>query len=123
MKNSKGNINLTLVVALVVLVLSAKAFFAYGTDEYVTFTVTDKERIVNNTSEGTRSKYLVFTDKGTFENTDSLFYWKWNSSDLYGRIRKGETYKAHVYGFRVGFLSWYKNIVSVSPVLDAPEIQ
>lgn len=98
------------------LVLSIKALIAYTTDEQIVFTVEDKERIVNNTSEGTSSKYLIFTDKGVFENTDTLFYWKWDSSDLYGQIQEGKTYNAKVYGLRVGFFSLYKNIVDVKQV-------
>lgn len=58
-------------------------------------------------------KYLVFTDKGVFENTDSLLNFKWNSSDIYGELKAGETYTFNVYGWRVPFLSMYKNIVSV----------
>ena len=58
-------------------------------------------------------KYLVFTDKGVFENTDSLLNFKWNSSDIYGELKVGETYTFNVYGWRVPFLSMYKNITSV----------
>ncbi len=94
---------------LIGFILSFKMIVAYSTDEYVVFTLEDKERIVKQSS----SKYIIFTDKGTFQNTDTIFYWKWNSSDLYGNMKRGKTYKAHVYGFRFGLFSWYKNIISI----------
>lgn len=77
----------------------------------VTATVTDKVR-----TGGDNSKYLIFTDKGVFENTDSLVNGKWNSSDLYGQTKIGKTYTFTVRGLRVHFLSWYPNIVDEKPV-------
>jgi len=43
-------------------------------------------------------------------------YWRWDSSDLYGKIKVGETYEAKVYGWRMPIFSSYKNIVSVEEV-------
>lgn len=101
------------IVLSILLILAAthKGIIAYSTSEEVTFTVTDKERVTNSNDSST---YLIFTDKGTFKNIDTIWYWKWNSSDLYGNIEKGKTYKAKVYGFRFGLLSWYENIVEVT---------
>lgn len=80
---------------------------AYWTKETVTVTVTDKERI----NSGESSYYLVFTDGEVFKNKDSLLYFKFNSSDIYGRLEPGNTYELTVYWFRVPFLSMYRNIV------------
>ena len=96
---------------------ASSAGIAYGTKDTVTFTVTDKERIVESDSDGnTTSKYLIFTDNGTFENTDTVWYFKFQSSDLYGKLKRGQTYEADVYGFRVGWLSMYKNIIDAREV-------
>jgi hypothetical protein len=116
MRKNNNYFKRPLVLIIITAILSFNFFIAYGTDKYVKFTVTDKERIVNNTSEGSSSKYIIFTNRGTFENTDTVFYWKWNSSDLYSSIKKDKTYIAHVYGFRVGFLSLYQNIISAEPL-------
>ena len=63
------------------------------------------------------SKYLIFTetDNGNivFENTDSLLRNKWNSSDIYARLKVGEEYTIKTCGYRVNFLSWYQNIIEV----------
>lgn len=77
----------------------------------VTATVEDKERVCSGSND---CKYLIFTDEGTFENTDTLLQGKFDSSDVYGRIKVGETYTFEVAGFRQGFLSMYPNILSVS---------
>lgn len=91
--------------------------------EYVA-TVTDKERITETStdSEGrTRvsSKYLVFTELDNnevrvFQNTDSLIEWKWDSSNMQARLKKGERFKIETYGWRVPFLSMYENIVGAT---------
>jgi hypothetical protein len=51
-------------------------------------------------------------EKEVFENSDSLFQWKWNSSDFQQELEIGKTYTFKVYGYRVPFLSWFRNIYS-----------
>lgn len=74
-------------------------------------TVAKTER-VTNLDTGT-SKYLVMTDKGTFENTDSWLELKANSSDIYGKLVPGKKVTITVYGIRFSPMSMYKNIVSL----------
>ena len=76
--------------------------------------IQDKERIVTGSGDQQESKYLIFTDAETFENTDSLLAMKFNSSDLYGSIKEGATCDFTVTGWRVPLLSWYRNILSAS---------
>ena len=75
----------------------------------VNVTVTGKERVTS----GDSSKYLIFTEGETFENTDFLFVGKFNSSDIYGKIKEGETYTFAVGGLRIPILSSYRNIHEV----------
>lgn len=82
----------------------------YNAEEAVTFTVTGKERIVESSGETVTSKYLVFTDVETFENTDMMFIGKFNSSDIQGKLIVDSTYTATVYGWRVPFMSMYRNL-------------
>jgi len=62
-----------------------------------------------------RDKFLVFTDVGTFENTDAWYRFKFRSSDLQGKIisLKDKEVDITKYGWRFGLLSWYENIVGV----------
>ena len=85
-------------------------------DHTYAITVTNKERITEQNGDDIDSKYLIYgTDKKgqdyVFENTDSLFRGKFNSSDIYGSIKKDKIYEVTVVGYRVHFLSWYENII------------
>ncbi len=102
-------------LAICVLFLLAggcSAVFTYNTQDTLTATVTDKERIVTGAGDSTDSKYLVFTEHETLENTDTLWFFKFNSGDVQGSIHVGETYTFRVYGWRIPFLSSYRNIIS-----------
>jgi len=80
----------------------------HWTEDFVTVTINDKERVVN----GESSRYLVFTDVETFANSDDLRVGKFDSSDLYGRLQPGARYRLRVYGWRWPFFSTYRNIIS-----------
>lgn len=82
-------------------------------DHTCTATVTDKERIVDKDNT---SKYLIFTETEggkvvVFENTDSFFRGKFDSSDIQGSIKIGKTYDFTVIGYRIPLFSTYENIV------------
>ena len=108
--SSKSKLIPIITVVAISLLIIGMIGFPYWTADTVTFTVSEKERIMSRNS----SKYLVFTESEVFENSDSLMRWKWGSSDLYGELKEGATYKADVYGWRIPFLSMYRNIVSVT---------
>ena len=67
--------------------------------------VTGKERV--------DGQYLVYTDEETFKIEDSLIFGRFDSSDVYGMLKKGKRYRIKVFGIRSGFLSSYRNIVEV----------
>lgn len=73
--------------------------------------VVDKERVVKSNGESTESYYLIFTESGSYKLDDEFWYGNFNSSDWYGRIHRDSTYQFTTVGWRVGFLSWYPNIV------------
>lgn len=103
---------ISILVAIVVIgLITIDPILSYNTKSFVTFTVNDKATVINNTD----SQYLIYTTAGVFDDSDSLWYWKWNSSDVYNQLERGGTYTATVYGFRIPFLSLYKNIVIVTP--------
>lgn len=96
------------------------ALYNYGTEDTVRFTVDDLERITESDGETVTSKYLIFTEEGeTFENTDSLWRWKFDSSDMQGQLDEGKTYDARVYGWRIDWLSSYRNVFEVTEVQTA----
>src|SRR5690348_7835933 len=81
-----------------------------------TITVERSERVCSSSSKGssTDCKYLIWSRQGeVFQDVDVWYFFKWNSSDVVGRLRNGHTYHVTVSGWRVPFFSWYRNIVSV----------
>lgn len=83
---------------------------------------TEKSYEVTITDKGIKdSKYMVFTkdedeDVYPFEIADNIFYFRWDSSDMYGKIEIGNTYKIKTIGWRVPLFSWYENIVSAEKI-------
>ena len=94
------------VLVLLVLIVAYPVAY-YQTESEVSFTV--EEKGVKRSSERS-DKYLLYTDKGTFEITDLLFAGYFRSSDDYGKIRVKKKYKCNSYGWRNGFFSLYKNV-------------
>ena len=94
-------------VAIIIIVF-AVSYHSSAEDRLITIKST--ERVADNED----SKYLVWTTDGeTLEITDSLFFFRWDSSDTYGKLEEGKTYKVLVAGWRVPFLSMYENIIKI----------
>lgn len=106
-------------IAVLALWASVSCAYQRGTIEQIEITVTDRERIVDRSREGSSSRYLVFTDAGVFENTDALWHLKFSSSDLQGRLKPGRRFRVTVYGWRIPLISFYPNIVRIEKLLDA----
>jgi hypothetical protein len=122
-KMSKKNIIPCLIGAFVLFLIALlmMCFFRpinkISNERQVTVTVTDKA-VKNDSSE---SKYLVFTKDtngniATYEITDSLLKFRFNSSDVYAGIEVGKTYTFTIAGSRNEFLSWYPNIYEYQEV-------
>jgi hypothetical protein len=56
---------------------------------------------------------MVDTEKETFENTDSIFFGKFNSMDVQRVLRIGDKHTVVVAGRRVPLFSIYRNIIRV----------
>ena len=107
-----------LAVIIAIGAIGITAASVLNVNEYVVL-VTDKERVVSN--GGSESKYLVYCEEedGTvhvFENTDTIWRGKWNSSDIQAKLKSGCFYKVEVIGYRIPYLSCYQNIISVEKV-------
>lgn len=83
------------------------------------FTVASRERVTSGSGEGSRSYYLVWSKEGeVFCVTDSWSFLRFDSSDRYGKLRVGSHVTAQVAGWRVPFLSWYRNVVVIDDAGD-----
>lgn len=81
--------------------------------EAIIITVVDKERITTGSGESMKGKFVVYTENEVFENTDSWLFLKFNSADFQSRLKPGERYAVIVAGWRIPFLSRYRNIINI----------
>ena len=119
-KNTRTFFVVIMISAILVLSIGYEAIFSFNDTEY-TITVTDKERIYEGSGDTSSSKYLIFGDDDNgnslvFENTDCFIRGKWNSSNIQGQLKEGNTYKVTVVGYRVSLFSMYQNIIKIEEV-------
>lgn len=114
-RGSAEVIGIVLILVLAFFIFAGKGVVNLATRDYVTLNVTDKERVCNR---GAKCKYLVFSEGETLANYDTVWALKWNSSDIYGRVKKNKKYRFKVQGLRVPFFSWYRNIIGVEEVKE-----
>ena len=104
-----------LAILIFLIFLSSPIWYVYGTTDTVVATLNGTEVKASGSGQSFKQVYLVFTDQGVFENTDSLMMWKWNSSDFHNQLmgKNGRKLRLSYYGWRVPLLSWYPNIYQV----------
>jgi hypothetical protein len=107
-------VELALLILFIVGIISFKIISVTNIG-YVTAKIVKTERI---TYRGGNGYYLIFTNKEVFKNKDSTLLGKWDSSDLYAKLIEGKTYSFKVCGFRIPFLSEYRNIISFDEVTN-----
>lgn len=109
-------------IALVVIAVITVPVMNFSNDHTYTVTITDKERVTTQSAkDNIDSKYLIYGEDENgktyvFEDTDTLFRGKFNSSDVYGALKEGKTYELTVIGFRVHIFNWYENIIDFKVV-------
>ena len=99
---------------ILIIYLIISIIWSLNSHTYI-LTVTDKDRI----NKSNTSYYLVYGDDDdgntvVLKNKDSLWRWKWNSSDIQGQLKEGKTYEITVTGYRVPIFSQYENIINIS---------
>lgn len=125
-KKTKKVKGITIFMAAIMIAMLIFGVMSCFNDTEYTVTITGKDRITESkkNSDGhykISSKYLIFADDENgnslvFENIDCIFRWKFNSSNVQGKLKEGHTYKITVVGYRFSFLSWYQNIIKVEEI-------
>lgn len=107
-RNLWSSVSIVIGIVVALIVIAASPIVHFSTMETVlNVEILEKERVV--IKDG--SKYLIFTDREVFENVDSLWSLKFDSSDFYRNIRVGQVCTLTVTGFRIPVLSTYRNIL------------
>ena len=97
------------------------ALYAYLTRRRIVFVVREKGTLthgyVNNGRGTTYTNFMIYTsDDRALKNTNSLWYWKWRSTELQAKIQVGKKYSSEIYGWRIGAFNVYPNIISVKEI-------
>ena len=115
--NKKGELETFVIIVFGIIFLFAAIYglvyaFTNGSEK-----ITIEEKWVKH--KGHDAKYLVSTTDGqVFEITDSWIKGRWDSSNLYAKLKEGQTCKIDTQGFRAPFFSDYKNIITASCDVD-----
>lgn len=104
------------IVAVIILFVITPIVVEHALEKTVTFTVQDKAIKRDNSSNSNDDKYMIYTDNGVYEDTDSLAFLKFDSSDVYGQLKIGHTYRCDVTGVRIPFFSMQRNIIDCTEV-------
>ncbi len=110
-----------IIIGIIAFFLLLHFIYCRATLSNETITVSDKGIVMNNVSSdkynSTTSHYMVYTKNGqALKNTNNLWFWKWTSDELQGKLKKGKKYKIKTWGIRVPFLGWYKHILSATEI-------
>lgn len=82
-------------------------------DHVATCTVTGKDRTSGSGDSGSSDMRVYTKQCDTLHDSDSMWRGKYNSSNLFGQIQIGHTYRFEVAGYRSGILSAFPNIVAI----------
>lgn len=113
-------IGVLLVLALIVLSIGGDFLLSHTNNRVETIRVVSKDDQITNTGTyqhpSVGHQYLIFTNQGVFKDTDNFWLWKFDSSDLYGQLLVGRTYRCKVHGTRNHFTSGYPDLISCRKV-------
>lgn len=109
------------IVGFIILVLLLNYWYCVATISHETITVSDKGVVVNaySTGEGggAVSRYMIYTTNGqAIANTNNIWFWKWRSDELQGKLKKGRKYKIKTWGVRIPWLGLFKHIISATEI-------
>ena len=85
-------------IALILIIILLHRWYCVATVSSETITVSDKGIVVESygsgESAGTMSHYMVYTTNGqALKNTNNIWFWKFRSDELQGKLKKGKKYK------------------------------
>jgi hypothetical protein len=109
-----------LIIALVIVGSVSKLYFTTMTEVVNNCKVERlvQQQIISNGDNGSIStgyRYLVITNKETFICESSLLNGKFNNSDIFFRLKEGETYNFKVAGYGKTFFTDYRNLLDIEP--------
>ena len=106
---------LVIVVLSIIVASIIFSFMAAGNRETDIIKVVSKERLMKVTTDNgtTSTEYVnyVYSDKEVYVVSDSIWTFHFTSGTVYAKIQPNKTCAIATLGYRIGFLSSFKNIV------------
>jgi hypothetical protein len=115
-----GGVLVAILVVLFILVCMGISYgVAHASAKTQVFTVTRLSDQYNYHNQ--KHQYMIFgkNEQGrsvTFKSTDSLWFMKFNSSDVWGQLEDGHKYSCLTTGFRIALRSSYPNVIHCEEV-------
>jgi len=106
--NKKFITMIFMIIAALFILFGTSGCYNYMNEQTVECTVEEKW-IKRTNSEGS-DLYLVSCGGKVYKVADLLFKGKFNSADIYAKLKVGNKYRLTTTGYRWGFLSEYQNI-------------
>ena len=96
---------------IILITIVAVAMFRVGsTETHYGCVVTDKDSVTMG--EDTGNQYRVYTENcGVFSVEDEALKMRFDSADVYSKIKVGETYNFETIGWRIPLVSSFPNIL------------
>lgn len=106
------------ITILLVVILGLSFVYTRATSFERTVTVSQTfQNVKSNGDSGSKHVYMMTDSEGnSYKISDSLWYWQWRSTDIWASLKEGQLYKVRGYGWRIGILSSYPNIIEAIPV-------
>ena len=101
-----------------------QGLYAHMTKRKTTFVIKEKGTLthgyVGDGNGSTWTNFMVYTKDGrAFKNANVFWFWKWRSTELQAQMKPGKKYVATIYGWRIGGIGIYPNIVNIKEVKKA----
>ena len=121
MKNNNDDLSVLLGGGISLFLALLKPFYILLTTRKTIITVQEKGGLthgyVTNGNGRTYTNFMIYAKDGrSFENVNTFWCWKWRSTELQSYLQVGKTYRATIYGWRLGAFNVYPNIVKAQEV-------
>ncbi|MBR4891701.1 MAG: hypothetical protein IKZ34_00775 [Alphaproteobacteria bacterium] len=85
------------IIAIIISIILLNGLYCTTTVPQETITVSDKGIVVKSHGENnsTISDYMIYTTNGqAIKNTNNIWFWKWNSDEIQGKLKKAKNTKS-----------------------------
>lgn len=118
MSKLEDYVKILIPILIIALLICAPLFYEYtligSTVCNHTVHVTDK--YIKSNSNNNQIYLIVDNDTNIYKDVDDLWYWKFNSSDVYVQMKPGHDYNVTSIGWRFEWFSDYPNILSAKEI-------